>query len=426
MGEPLMVGDDCRVNLVPVPDAIAEPYYSSFCNPILWFIQHGLAEQLTSPDLAQEASNSWLAGYVPVNRLFAEAVIAEMDCHAGPARVMLHDYHLYLAPRLIRRARPDAHLQQFVHIPWPRSDAWAVLPAWLVKELCKGLLANDSLAFQTAESVSNFIATCEAYLPGEIADSGADLTFDGRDIHVWSNPISVDPLELSSLGGSPELAQLRASLRAPFGVQTIVRVDRLDPAKNVLRGFQAFELLLEKRPDLHRRVRFNAFLVPSRSGIPEYDSYVRDVFRLVELINSRYGAPDWTPITVFHEQNRAQALAGLSLYDVLLVNSIADGMNLVSKEGPLLNEKDGVICLSTAAGSFEQLHHGVIAVDPLDVRKTAQALEVALELRPEVRSTMASMTRSAIESHQLTDWLRHLIQDLDFAAWKKEQQLVHI
>jgi trehalose 6-phosphate synthase len=204
-------------------------------------------------------------------------------------------------------------------------------------------------------------------------------------------------------------------------MQTIVRVDRLDPAKNVLRGFQAFELLLERRPDLHTRVRFLAFLVPSRSGIPEYDSYVRDVFGAVESINARFGRPDWTPITVFHEQNRGQALAGLGLYDVLLVNSIADGMNLVSKEGPLLNERDGVLCLSTAAGSYEQLQRGVIPVDPFDASQTAQALEAALELDPEVRKTMALMMRSAIESHQLTDWLRHLIQDLDFAAWRKTE-----
>jgi trehalose 6-phosphate synthase len=380
-----------------------------------------MADELAACDLEEKARESWLSGYLPVNRLFANAVIAEIDRFGQQARVMLHDYHLYVAPRLIRRERPHAHLQQFIHIPWPHPSAWSALPAWLVREICRGLVANDSVVFQTEESASNFIATCEAYIPQKL-DSGhssAKLTYAGHSFHVWSNPISVDSVELDSLRASPEVARSRSAISQLAGQQTIVRVDRLDPSKNVLRGFQAYELLLSKRPDLHRRVKFLAFLVPSRRGIREYDNYVRGVFSLIDSINARYGSGEWTPITVFHEQNRPQAIAGLGLYDVLLVNSVADGMNLVSKEGPLVNERDGVLCLSTSAGSYEQLRHGVIAVNALDVQETAQALETALDLRPEVRSTMAAMTRSAIESHQLTDWLRHLMQDLELEAWRK-------
>jgi trehalose 6-phosphate synthase len=421
----LWLDGNCKLTLVPIADEVAQPFYSSFCNPILWFIQHGLADQLTSDDLEAEARESWLAGYLPVNRLFADAVISDIDRHGHGARVMLHDYHLYVAASLIRRARPNAHLQQFVHIPWPAPSAWKLLPSWLVREMFRGLLANDSVVFQTEESAVNFVATCETYMPGEFraSASSARISYRGRSVHVWSNPISVDPWELSSLTASEEVERLRTALAKVAAEKVIVRVDRLDPSKNILRGFRAFELLLSRRPDLYGRVKFLAFLVPSRSGIPEYDSHARAVFSLIELINLRYGTPDWTPITVFHEHNRPQAIAGLGLYDVLLVNSVADGMNLVSKEGPLVNKKDGVVCLSTGAGSYEQLRAGVIGVDPLDVRQTAQALEVALELGPEVRGSMATMTKSAIEGHQLSDWLRHLMQDLELAAWRRAEQL---
>jgi trehalose 6-phosphate synthase len=417
----LRFGSRGMLRLAPIPESVAKPYYNLFCNPVIWFVQHGLAGELQLPDLERDLRESWLTGYLPANRLFADLVIEEIDRFGQRARVMLHDYHLYMAPRLIRRARPHANLEQFVHIPWPRPADWAALPAWLVYELCRGLLANDSVVFQTEDSALNFLSTCQAYLGREVGSGGTNtrLSYDGRSVHVWSNPISVDPAELAGLRASSEVEQSRSALTNLVGEQTIVRVDRIDPSKNVLRGFEAYELLLRDRPDLRGRLKFLAFLVPSRRGIPEYDDYADNVFRLVDSINRRYGRHDWTPITVFHEHNRPQAIAGLSLYDVLLVNSVADGMNLVSKEGPLVNERDGVLCLSAGAGSYEQLRHGVIPVDPLDVPRTAMALETALELTPEVRRSMAATTRAAIENHQLSDWLRHLIQDIELAAWSK-------
>ena len=421
-------GSDGSLRLVSVPEVAARPYYNSFCNPILWFIQHSLGRELRSRGLDREVRESWLNGYVPVNRLFADAVISEIDRYGTRARVMLHDYHLYLAPHLIRRARPAALLQQFIHIPWPEPSLWSALPDWVVREICRGLLANDSLAFQTDASANNFVATCQAYLAGDLrtAETHTRMTYEGRNIHVWSNPISIDLAELDALSESREVEQSRPAIAALASEKTIVRVDRLDPSKNVLRGFEAFDLLLRRRLDLQEHVKFLAFLVPSREGIPEYDRYAERVFALVDSINRRFGTPKWSPITVFHEQNRPQAMAGLALYDVLLVNSVADGMNLVSKEGPMVNERDGVVCLSRTAGSYEQLRNSVVTVDPLDVQKTSRALEMALELPPQVRKTMAAMNRSAIESHQLTDWLRHLLQDIELTAWRGERQLVSV
>jgi glycosyltransferase involved in cell wall biosynthesis len=177
----------------------------------------------------------------------------------------------------------------------------------------------------------------------------------------------------------------RAALNDSDGLATIVRVDRLDPAKNILGGFEAFRLLLERHPEWRGRVRFLAFLVPSREAIPEYRRYKDEVFALIEEINARYGNGRWRPITVFYEENRPQALAGLSLYDVLLTNSLADGMNLVAKEGPVLNQRDGVVVLSTGVGAYQELQGAALGVEAEDIDGTTEALHRALRMAPEER-----------------------------------------
>jgi trehalose 6-phosphate synthase len=159
-------------------------------------------------------------------------------------------------------------------------------------------------------------------------------------------------------------------------------------------------------------VRFLAFLVPSRESIDEYAIYARETLDLVERLNQRFGTPDWQPVTVFHEQNRLQALAGLARADVLLVNSVADGMNLVVKEGAIINERDAVVVLSETAGAFEQLRGGVLPVEPLDVEGTAVALERALAMPSRERAAMSTELKRAIRSHQLHDWLRLLLRDM--------------
>ena len=414
---PLDNGSSLR--LVSLPDEVRRPYYGVFCNPLLWFVQHSLGGELSCRDLAAEAVESWQAGYVPANRLFADAVIAEVDRSPSGARVMLNDYHLYLAPRLIRRARPHTVLQQFIHIPWPEPSAWLRLPDRLVREICSGLLANDSVFFQTEAACEGFLATCRTYLgaEAEVDDRRGEVEYLGRTTSIWSNPISVDVAELRGLAASPQVVEYGRVLEQRAGRRTIVRVDRLDPSKNVLRGFQAYEALLRRRPRLRGRVKFLAFLVPSRAGIEEYDDYARRVFAFVDEVNGRYGTKDWQPISVIYEQNRLQALAALRLYDVLLVNSVADGMNLVSKEGPIVNGHDGVLVLSKRAGSYEELRSGAIGVDPVDVEGTARALDAALTMPPAERRRRATLLRRAVESHELSDWLRHQLKDLSITEY---------
>jgi trehalose 6-phosphate synthase len=364
--------------------------------------------------------DAWDDGYVPVNETFAAAVIEEMEGDGSNYQVMLHDYHLYLAPRLIRASRPRAALQHFVHIPWPGPAAWRQLPDHIVRRICAGLLANDSVVFQTESSVANFLATCRAYLPeAKVLERQGEIEYLGQTTFVWSNPVSLDTAELTALRSQASVEQTRRRLMVPSGMQTIVRVDRLDPSKNIADGFEAFDLLLRRNPRLIGKVRFLAHLVPSRENVEEYAQYRRRVFNLADAINHKYGTRTWQPITIVHAHDRLHAIAALTLYDVLLVNSVADGMNLVSKEGPVVNERDGVLALSLTAGSFEELGHASIAVNPFDICATATALEEALNLSSAERAQRAAALREAISSHQTSDWMKGQLRDLEISTHMK-------
>jgi trehalose 6-phosphate synthase len=415
-GRAVSLARDRRLRLVAPPADAYDMFYGVFCNPVLWFVQHGLGGRLQERD-ASAISDAWERGYLPTNQAFAEAIAQELDLSHAPGRVMLHDYHLYAAPLFIRNRRPNAVLQHFIHIPWPAPDAWSALPRHIVESICEGLLANDSVVFQTRRSVENFLRTCEANLPGARAGSGGHVVYEGRRrTRVWHNPVSVDVWDLRSQIENGRGEAYRQKLRASGGMRTIVRVDRLDPTKNVAAGFRAYGRLLEQHPEWIGTARFLAFLVPSRTSIPEYEQYAREVLCAVDGVNRRFGREGWTPIELFHEHNRTQALVALSMYDVLLVNSVIDGMNLVSKEGPVLNERDGVLVLSETAGSFDELHRGAFGVSPHDIDGTAEALHAALGMPIDERRERARLLREAVMRHSLRRWLRLLLEDLEASA----------
>ena len=401
-----------RLRLVDSSPEAYRLFYGTFCNPFLWFLQHALWDRLQRPELEAEALHAWEHGYLPVNEAFGEAVVEELGRAGGNAQVMLHDYQLYIAPRVIRDRAPDASLQHFIHIPWPPPREWRKLPSAITASICEGLLANDSVVFQTNNDVEHFVATCQAFLAHTRVTHDGAIAYRERRTRVWANPISVDAGDLRARLSSARAQPYREKLASELGELTIVRVDRLDPSKNVLAGFEAFDLLLLRHPKWKGRVRFLAFLVPSRSRIPEYRSYTEDVFALVEAINARHGRPDWTPIKIYHEENRLQALVAMSWYDVLLVNSLRDGMNLVSKEGAIVNERDGTLVLSVTAGSHAELREGALSIKPDDIEGTAQALHTALSLPAEERRRRAALLRRTVKAHDLDEWLRLQLEDL--------------
>ncbi|TAK27570.1 MAG: trehalose-6-phosphate synthase [Chloroflexota bacterium] len=402
---------DLRVRFLSLDPRCHHRYYNIFCNSVLWFLQHEMSN--TAPLPVSVLRDAWKNGYVPANRDFATAIAKEVKKQKGPAVVMLNDYHLYLTASYLRGKVPEALLQQFVHIPWPAPERWNVLRRPMVKSICKGLVANDIVGFQTERDVENFLRTADTFLErARVNHRRRSVSVDGHTMYARHYPISVDVGHLRRLAESPELIAHTRRLRLLCAEQTIVRVDRMDPSKNIARGFRAYELVLQKHPELLGKVKFLSLLVPSRSEIREYRDYASEVFQTVEEINRKYGRQDWRPIEVIYEHNYVQALAALSLYDVLLVNPVADGMNLVSKEGPTLNESNGVLVLSRQAGSAAQLKGGALMVDAFDVNGTAEALYRALTMKKEGRRMRLRQLRRAIEQEDLERWFYRQMKDL--------------
>jgi len=240
----------------------------------------------------------------------------------------------------------------------------------------------------------------------------SQLTYRGRTTRVRAYPISIDAAGLQEYSQSPAVEDYKRRLQPLRNEYTIVRVDRSEPSKNIIRGLRSYELLLERYPELRRSVNFLQFLVPSRSELGVYQTYTDEIFELIESINDHFGDLDWQPVRVFYEENYPQAIAGMSFYDVLLVNPIIDGMNLVSKEGPLVNERNGVLILSELAGSFEQLSPYCIPVAPTDLEGTVRALHEALTMPEDERRRRAEALKASITDEDITAWLERQFHDL--------------
>ncbi|MGH2459683.1 MAG: alpha,alpha-trehalose-phosphate synthase (UDP-forming) [Chloroflexota bacterium] len=402
------------VRLLAIPEKVYQRYYNVFSNPLLWFVQHYMLDPAYSTLLVdQSARRAWERGYVVANRAFAEKLKDETAGLSQPPVVMVQDYQLYLVAGFARELGVNATFQHFVHIPWPAPDYWKFLPHDMRAAICAGLAANDVVGFQTPDYARNFLSSCEEFLDGAIVShDDQTIRVDDHICRVRSYPISIDVTGLRRLADSRAVRRYREELRRRAGEQTIVRVDRLEPSKNIVRGFEAYGNLLERRPELVGRVKFLAFLVPSRTRLEEYQRYRKAVLDAIERINGRFARPGWQPIEVFYENNYAQAIAGMSLADALLVNPIMDGMNLVAKEGPIVNERNGVLVLSEGAGVHHQLGEAALSVASGDVEGTADALYNALVMPEAERALRLRHLREAIAAEDLDWWIRRQFEDL--------------
>jgi trehalose 6-phosphate synthase len=408
-------GSPYRLRLVTHEPAAYDWFYNVVSNPMLWFIQHYLWAPPLAPDVDMGLHHAWFSGYLPVNRAFAEATIAELDVQPDAA-VCFHDYHLYLAPPIVREARPDALLTHFIHIPWAQSDYWHVLPAHLRRAVHEGLLANDIVGFHTDRWRRNFLRTCED-LAGADADYETGVVHhNGRDTYVSSHPISVDPAEFDELKESPAVLAAERQIVATRPEFLVLRVDRTDPSKNVVRGFRAFGWFLEQHPELHGRVGMLALLDPSRQDIPDYSEYMGAIQREARAVNDRYQRNGWIPIDLQIKDDFAQAVAAYKQFDVLLVNAIFDGLNLVAKEAPLVNERDGVLILSENTGAHEELGGWALTVNPFDVHGQAGAIHAAIEMSKAERRSRLEAIRAHVREHDLSEWIAEQLADLDRSA----------
>lgn len=403
------------MRLVHVAAETYHRYYDAVSNRMLWFAQHGILRSRVAA--AARSRANWDEGYVAVNEALAEAVVAELRERGGDTPVMLHDYHLYLTPALVRERVPDARLHHFLHIPWPALDEWVDVPDDIMREIYRGLAAADVLGFQTPRDARNFLDGAERYLPdARVSRDPDEMIYEGQRTIVRAYPIALTPASVREQAAASQAVEQVQQLRERFhlddGRKLIVRVDRVEPAKNIARGFQAYERLLCEHPEWRERVTFLALLVPSRESLAEYRIYAERVRQAIDRINARYGTATWQPIVAIFGNDRARALACMRHYDVLLVNSLADGMNLVVKEGGLLNERNGVIVLSEQAGAYSQLRGGVLGIMPEDVPGTTEALYTALALPEPRRAALAAHTRAKLEAESAGLWLGTQLKDL--------------
>ena len=415
---------EVRLRFATVERASYEAAYSVIANPLLWFLQHQMWDLPSRPMIDAGTLRAWQTGYVPVNEAFAKAVLQQVAGDREP-RVMLHDYHLYLAPAAIRRARPDALLSHFTHIPWPPSSLWQTITPAIRTAIVRGLAASDVVGFQTERYAHNFLRAAESFLPEARVDHRGRrvLMDDGHVAHVRHYPISIDVDATRRVAESQRARRRAEQLRAGARDQVIVRVDRLEPSKNILRGFAAFEALLQRYPRMRSRVTFLAFLVPSRTNLREYGDYGRQVQAVVDRINARFGSGGYRPVQLFYENDYPQAIAGLSIADVVLVNPLVDGMNLVAKEAAVVNQRDAVLVLSETAGAYDQMAGGVLPVAPADVAGTADALAQGLAMLPRERAHRLGVLRTGVEREDIGWWLRGQLEDMARIGARRSKSL---
>ena len=402
-------GPPCRLRLLAHDAGDYDAFYNAIANPLLWFVQHSLYGLAREPLLDEAFPVAW-RGYERVNAAFAAAVVAELD-NSPEAAVFFHDYHLYLAPAVVRSARPQALLAHFVHIPWPSTDMWSVLPIAPRRAIHEGLLANDLVGFHTRRWRRNFLATAVDIAAGR-QDVEGRIAHGDRTTTVVSRPISVDCEEFDALAAEPAVLAAESEIVRERGERLVVRVDRTDPSKNIVRGFAAFGLLLDRHPEWRGRVTMLALLDPSRQDLPEYVDYVSALEREAAGVNDRHGTDGWVPIAVAVADDFPRSVAAYKQYDVLLVNAVFDGLNLVAKEAPLVNTRDGVLVLSENAGAHEELGEWAITINPFDVLGQAEALFRALELDPVERSRRARGLAAQVRTNDLSRWIAGLLDDL--------------
>ncbi len=365
-------------------------YYDVISNGTLWFLHHGLADAARRPRFDRHWRRAW-ASFAAVNRSFAEAVADEAP---EGAVVLVQDYQLPLVAAPLAAERPDLTVVHFNHTPFAGPEAVAMLPDAAAEELMAGLAAHHACGFHSGRWAASFVASCEAVLGG----GGAPPTFVA--------PAAADAQDIRGVAASAACRAALDDLEERVGDRKlIVRVDRIELSKNLLRGFHAYDDLLRTHPEWRERVVFGAFVYPSREGLPEYLAYRQEVEGLIARINATWASPTWTPILYDPRDDFPRSVAALRRFDVLLVNPVRDGLNLVAKEGALVNERDGVLALSRESGAWDELGGVALDVHPFDVAATADTLHQALSMSGPQRRAHAAALLAIVDDRRPADWL---------------------
>ena len=392
------VGED-GVRMLPVPADVHADAYNGIANSVLWFVHHLLYQTPLEPVFDAEFRRQW-ASYETYNRAFAQALAEEA---AQGAAVLVQDYHLCLVPGMLRELRPDLRIGHFSHTPWAPADYLGILPADIVEQLLRGMLGADRLGFLTRRWADAFTASCTRFVPEGLGNT-----------RIGVHGLGADADFLRARSHQPDVDERLAALRAEIGEgrKAIVRVDRTELSKNIVRGLLAYRQLLDDHPEWRERVVHVAFAYPSRQDLAVYRDYTAEVERLSKEINEQYGTPGWTPVLLNLKDDFARSLASYRLADVALVNPIRDGMNLVAKEVPVVSDEGCALVLSREAGAYWELRDDALVVNPYDVLETARALHEALSMKPEERAERTKRLAAAATALPPAQWFLEQLEAL--------------
>jgi trehalose 6-phosphate synthase len=382
------------LRLVPLEEQTYRAAYDVVANATLWFCFHGLFDASRRPLFDRRWHEAW-EGFVAYNAAFAEEI---SDAASEAAVVLVNDYHLPLVGRMLADERPDLSTVHFTHTPFSEPFELAMLPREIRRQLMEGMAGFGACGFHTARWEEAFSRSSTAVI--------------GHSPLSFHCGLGADLPRLKEVASSPRCVRAGQDLQELVGDRAVVmRSDRIELSKNILRGFHAFSLLLEERADLRGRVCFVARAYASRQGLSEYLAYRSEAEHLVEVLNERWaplcgGEP---PIIFQVDDDFPATVAAFKAYDVLLVNPLRDGMNLVAKEGPALNERHGVLVLSEQAGAYEEMSEAVIGVQPFDVSETAAALAKALDMGQDERRQAARALFDLATACPPDEWLDALL-----------------
>ncbi|GAA1194012.1 trehalose-6-phosphate synthase [Streptomyces hebeiensis] len=393
-----------RVRMLDIAPEVFAGAYNGVANSTLWFVHHLLYQTPLEPSFGPEFRAQW-AAYETYNRAFAEALADE----AGEgAAVLVQDYHLALVPGMLRALRPDLRIGHFSHTPWAPVDYFRMLPDDIARQLLRGILGADRAAFLTHRWAEAFRACCASLLGGT------------GDTRIGVHGLGADADFLRERAHRPDVDERLVALRKEIGGgdadtaprKTIVRVDRTELSKNIVRGLHAYRRLLTDRPEWHERVVHIAFAYPSRQDLAVYRDYTAEVSRVAQQINSDFGTDTWRPVILHVKDDFARSLAAYRLADVALVNPIRDGMNLVAKEIPVVSDHGCALVLSREAGAYEELGEDALVVNPYDITATASALHEALTMGPDERAERTKRLSAAATALPPQKWFLDQLEQL--------------
>jgi trehalose 6-phosphate synthase len=430
------------VRMLDIPPETFNRAYNNVANSVLWFVQHLLFDTPNQPRFGREFRRDW-AAYAAYNEAFADAMADEATAGSAPSagvRALIQDYHLSLAPRLLRNklggAYADVGIAHFSHTPWAPPDYYRMLPAEVGEALLDGMLGADHVGFHAGRWAAAFLDCCEAILGARVSRAGDGRAGDGRAgdgragdgcagpvgrvVHhghvteVAVHPLGVDAPALRTRARAADVrAHVTALGRAAGGRKLIVRVDRTELSKNIVRGLAAYRELLATRPEWHGRVVHLAFAYPSRSAVPEYRAYTEQIRQTAAEITAEFRTPDWNPLILEVRDDYPRSLAACTVADVLLVNPTRDGMNLVAQEGPVLSERGCALVLSREAGAAATLGGDALLVNPYDVSETAAALHQALAMPDAERRRRSDALAATAAASPPARWFGDQLAALD-------------